>query len=141
MRIHFIVCKLLIHIILPIQFILLLILFCEFISYYFTILIIYHLPIDHSGTHPFHHSYGYPAHLVEVNGKPLIQLVLENLNLDASFFFIVNQQDFDRYHLEEFLYAITNQKSTVIPFDPNVYQNVNHRLQLAKSMIPSDEPV
>ena len=36
-------------------------------------------------------GYTFPKPLIEVNGKPMIQLVVENLNIDAKFIFIVQK--------------------------------------------------
>ena len=51
-------------------------------------------------------EYGYPKPLVEIKGKPMIQLVIENLTKEVSFkkiIFIARQDDCDNYHLDNIL--------------------------------------
>lgn len=40
-----------------------------------------------------------PKPLIDVNGKPMIQVVVENLNIDANFIFIVQKSHYEQYNL------------------------------------------
>jgi HAD superfamily hydrolase (TIGR01509 family) len=51
-------------------------------------------------------GYTFPKPLIEVNGKPMIQLVVENLNIDAKFIFIVQKSQYDEYNLSYLLNLI-----------------------------------
>lgn len=44
-------------------------------------------------------GYTFPKPLVEVEGKPMIQAVVENINIHANFIFIVQQEHFEKYNL------------------------------------------
>jgi len=51
-------------------------------------------------------GYTFPKPLIEVNGKPMIQVVVENLNMDAHFIFIVQQEHYEKYNLKYLLNLI-----------------------------------
>jgi HAD superfamily hydrolase (TIGR01509 family) len=51
-------------------------------------------------------GYTFPKPLIEVNGKPMIQLVVENLNIDANYIFIVQQSHREQYNLDTLLNLI-----------------------------------
>lgn len=51
-------------------------------------------------------GYTFPKPLIEVRGKPMIQVVCENLNVKAKFIFIVQKAHMEKYNLKHFLNAI-----------------------------------
>jgi dTDP-glucose pyrophosphorylase len=51
-------------------------------------------------------GYTFPKPLIEVNGKPMIQVVVENLNIDAHYIFIVQKEHYDKYQLKYMLNMI-----------------------------------
>jgi dTDP-glucose pyrophosphorylase len=51
-------------------------------------------------------GYTFPKPLIEVNGKPMIQVVVENLNIDAHFIFIVQKEHYEKYNLKYLLNLI-----------------------------------
>lgn len=62
-------------------------------------------------------EYGYPKPLIEIMGKPMIQHVIENLthNVDLkSLIFIVNQDDCDKFHLDNTLNLLSPIKPKII---------------------------
>jgi dTDP-glucose pyrophosphorylase len=52
-------------------------------------------------------GYTFPKPLIEVNGKPMIQLVVENLNVEAEYVFIVQKEHYDKYNLQYLLNLIS----------------------------------
>lgn len=48
-------------------------------------------------------GYTFPKPLIDVNGKPMIQVVVENLNLDANFIFVVQKSHREKYNLDTLL--------------------------------------
>ena len=48
-------------------------------------------------------GYSFPKPLIEVDGKPMIQLVVENINIDARFTFIVQKEHYEKYNLKYLL--------------------------------------
>jgi len=51
-------------------------------------------------------GYTFPKPLIDVLGKPMIQLVVENLGLEGKFIFIVQQEHYDQYNLKQMLNLI-----------------------------------
>lgn len=52
-------------------------------------------------------GYSFPKPLIEVNGKPMIQLVVENLNIDAQHIFVVRKEHEERYNIKHLLQLIS----------------------------------
>lgn len=44
-----------------------------------------------------------PKPLIDINGKPMIQTVIDNLNIDANFIFIVQKEHYEKYNLGTYL--------------------------------------
>lgn len=51
-------------------------------------------------------GYVFPKPLIEVKGKPMIQMVVENLNIDGKFIFIVQKEHMEQYQLKALLKLI-----------------------------------
>jgi HAD superfamily hydrolase (TIGR01509 family) len=51
-------------------------------------------------------GYTFPKPLIEVNGKPMIQVVVNNLNIEANFIFIVQKSHREKYNLDTLLQLI-----------------------------------
>ncbi len=51
-------------------------------------------------------GYTFPKPLIDVNGKPMIQVVTENLQMDGRFIFIVQEDHYEKYNLKYLLNAI-----------------------------------
>jgi HAD superfamily hydrolase (TIGR01509 family) len=52
-------------------------------------------------------GYTFPKPLIEIFGKPMIQLVVENLNIDANYIYVVRKDHYDKYNLKNLLNLIT----------------------------------
>jgi len=52
-------------------------------------------------------GYTFPKPLIDINGKPMIQIVVENLNIDARFIYIVRSDHFKKFNLDYLLRLIT----------------------------------
>ena len=48
-------------------------------------------------------GFTFPKPLIEINGKPMIQLVIENLNINAKYIFIVRKEHQKNLILKVFL--------------------------------------
>ena len=58
-------------------------------------------------------GYTFPKPLIEVHGKPMIQLVVENLNIQAYYIFIVQKSHYDQYNLKYLLNLIAPNCSII----------------------------
>lgn len=63
------------------------------------------IPMAGRGTRFMEKGYTFPKPLIEVNGKPMIQVVIENLkpSTDHRFTFICQKEHYDKYSLHELL--------------------------------------
>lgn len=84
-------------------------------------------------------GYTFPKHLIDVNGKPMIQVVVENLNIDANFIYVVRKDHYDKYNLESFLKVLTPNCKIVITY--NVTEGACCTTLLAEKYINNDNPL
>ncbi|MBL7750469.1 MAG: glycosyltransferase family 2 protein, partial [Chitinophagaceae bacterium] len=65
-----------------------------------------------------HAEYQFPKPLVEIDGKPMIQWVYENLseigNKEKKFVFILREEDCTRFHLDQTVNILTDGQASVI---------------------------
>lgn len=65
-------------------------------------------------------EYPFPKPLIEINGKSMIELVIENLSSikeDSKFIFVVKTEDCNKYHLDNVLNLLTDSKCVIIKLD------------------------
>ena len=65
------------------------------------------IPMAGAGSRFQKAGYTFPKPLIEVNNKPMIQLVIENLNLDANYIYVVQKEHREKYNLDSLLNLIT----------------------------------
>ena len=64
------------------------------------------IPMAGLGTRFVEKGYALPKPLIKIFGKPMIQLVVESLELDANYIFIVQKEHRVKYHLDDVLDGI-----------------------------------
>ena len=62
-------------------------------------------------------GYTFPKPLIEVDGKPMIQVVVENLNIDAKHIFIVQKEHYEKFNLKYLLNLITDNNCEIVQVD------------------------
>lgn len=67
------------------------------------------IPMAGAGSRFKDAGYTFPKPLIEINGKPMIQMVVENLNIDSQHIFIVQKEHYERYNLQYVLNLISPQ--------------------------------
>jgi HAD superfamily hydrolase (TIGR01509 family) len=97
------------------------------------------IPLAGAGTRFEKAGYTFPKPLVEVNGKPMIQLVIENLNIDARHIFIVRKEHCDKYNLKSLL-KLLSPNCEVIELD-DITDGAACTALLAKKLINNGEPL
>jgi beta-phosphoglucomutase-like phosphatase (HAD superfamily)/dTDP-glucose pyrophosphorylase len=65
------------------------------------------IPMAGAGSRFSQAGYTFPKPLIEVNNKPMIQLVVENLNVDANYIYVVQKSHREKYNLDTMLNLIT----------------------------------
>jgi HAD superfamily hydrolase (TIGR01509 family) len=65
------------------------------------------IPMAGAGSRFESAGFTFPKPLIEVRGKPMIQVVVENLNIDARYIYIVQKSHFEKFNLDYLLRLIT----------------------------------
>ena len=55
------------------------------------------IPMAGEGSRFKKEGYTFPKPLIDVNGKPMIQCVIENLDFDAHYIFLVRKEHIEKY--------------------------------------------
>jgi HAD superfamily hydrolase (TIGR01509 family) len=97
------------------------------------------IPMAGAGSRFEKAGYTFPKPLIEVNGKPMIQLVVENLNIDARHIFIVQKSHCEKYNLKSMLNTISPD-CKVVEVD-GITEGAACTTLLAKEFIDNDEPL
>jgi HAD superfamily hydrolase (TIGR01509 family) len=84
-------------------------------------------------------NYSFPKPLIDVMGNPMIQMVVENLNIDANYTFIVQKSHREKYNLDALLNLIT-PNCNIVEVD-GVTEGAACTVLLAKEYINNDSPI
>ena len=84
-------------------------------------------------------GYTFPKPLIDVQGKPMIQVVVENLNMDANFIFVVRKEHREKYNLDSLLKLIT-PGCQIVETD-GLTEGAACTALLAKDFIDNDAPL
>ena len=100
------------------------------------------IPMAGAGTRFQQAGYTFPKPLIDVNGKPMIQVVVENLGLDANYIFVVQKEHREKFHLENMLPLIApdGRDCKVVEVD-ELTQGAACTALLAKEYINNDSPL
>lgn len=97
------------------------------------------IPMAGAGSRFESAGYTFPKPLIDVNGKPMIQVVVENLNIDANFIFIVQKKHREKYNLDTLLNLIS-PNCKIIEVD-GLTEGAACTTLLAKDYINNDNPL
>lgn len=97
------------------------------------------IPMAGAGSRFAQAGYTFPKPLIEVNNKPMIQVVVENLNIDAHYIFLVQEDHYVRYNLKQVLNLIA-PGCDIIRVD-GVTSGAAQTTLLAKALIDGDDPL
>lgn len=84
-------------------------------------------------------GYTFPKPLIEVKGKPMIQVIVENLNIDAQYIFIVQKEHYEKYHLKTLL-GLISPNCKIVQVD-SLTDGAACTTLLAKEFIDNDYPL
>tara|TARA_R110000744_G_scaffold294066_1_gene404342 strand:- start:657 stop:2033 length:1377 start_codon:yes stop_codon:yes gene_type:complete len=97
------------------------------------------IPMAGAGSRFQQAGYTFPKPLIEVNNKPMIQVVVENLNIKANFIYIVQKSHREKYNLDTLLNLIT-PGCQVIEVD-GITEGAACTALLSKKYINTDNPL
>jgi HAD superfamily hydrolase (TIGR01509 family) len=84
-------------------------------------------------------GYTFPKPLIEVNGKPMIQVVVENLNINANYIYVVQKSHRHKYNLDSLLNLLT-PNCAIVEVD-GLTEGAACTTLLAKRYIDNDQPL
>lgn len=97
------------------------------------------IPMAGAGSRFQQAGYCLPKPLIEVHGKPMIQVVVENLGLDANYIFVVQKSHREQYNLDTVLNMIASG-CKIIETD-GLTEGAACTALLAKDFIDNDSPL
>ena len=97
------------------------------------------IPMAGAGSRFATAGYTFPKPLIEVNGKPMIQVVVENLNIEANYTFVVRKEHYEKYSLQ-YLLTLIAPGCNIVQVDGLTEGSACTTL-LAKQYIDNDAPL
>ena len=97
------------------------------------------IPMAGAGSRFEQAGYTFPKPMIDVNGKPMIQVVVDSLNIDAKYIYVVQKEHYEKYNLNHFLSLIT-PNCEIVQID-EMTEGAACTTLLAKKYIDNDEPL
>ena len=97
------------------------------------------IPMAGRGSRFSNENYKMPKPLIEINGKPMIKVVVDNLNVEANFIFIVQKKHYEEFNLQSVLNFI--QPNCKIIQTDGVTEGAACTTLLAKEFINTNSPL
>jgi len=97
------------------------------------------IPMAGAGSRFVNAGYSFPKPLIEVKGKPMIQVVVENLNIDANYIYVVQKSHREKFNLDTLLNLIT-PNCTIVQVD-SLTEGAACTALLAKKFIDNGDPL
>jgi HAD superfamily hydrolase (TIGR01509 family) len=99
------------------------------------------IPMAGAGSRFEKAGYTFPKPLIDVRGKPMIQMIVENLSFDSPHTFIVQKLHSEKYNLNSLLPLIVKANNTNIITVDSVTDGAACTTLLAKELINNDNPL
>lgn len=97
------------------------------------------IPMAGAGSRFERAGFTFPKPLIEVNGKPMIQVVVDNINIDANYIYVVQKSHRTQYNLDTLLNLIT-PNCKIVEVD-GLTEGAACTALLAKEFIDNDNPL
>lgn len=97
------------------------------------------IPMAGAGSRFANAGYTFPKPLIEVCGKSMIQVVVENMNIEANYIFLVQKEHFEKYNLKYLLNLIA-PGCKIVQVD-GLTEGAACTTLLAKEYIDNDAPL
>ena len=97
------------------------------------------IPMAGAGSRFQQAGYTFPKPLIDVQGKPMIQVVVDNLNIEATYIYVVQKEHRAKYNLDTLLNLIT-PNCKIVEVD-GITEGAACTTLLAKEFIDNDAPL
>ena len=95
------------------------------------------IPMAGEGSRFASQGYDKPKPLIDVNGVPMIQKVIESLNMEGRYIFLVRKEHIEKYNIDVFLKSIADECEIVIV--DKLTEGAACTALLAEHLIDNDE--
>jgi dTDP-glucose pyrophosphorylase len=75
------------------------------------------IPLGGKSTFFDSNEYQFPKSLIEINGKPMIQVIIEKfmtISDKKQFIFVINREDCDKFHIDSVVSLLTNNEAKIV---------------------------
>jgi len=97
------------------------------------------IPMAGAGSRFEQAGYTFPKPLIEIDGQPMIKFVVDNINMDANYIFIVQKNHYEKYNLQYLLNMIAPD-CKIITID-HVTEGAACTVLLSKNLINNENPL
>ena len=97
------------------------------------------IPLAGRGSRFSDAGYIFPKPLIEINGKPMIQVVIENLNIKANYIFIIQKEHDEKYNLKKVLEIL--KPNCKVVYTEGITEGAACTTLLAKEFIDNEHPL
>jgi dTDP-glucose pyrophosphorylase len=97
------------------------------------------IPMAGAGSRFQQAGYTFPKPLIDVDDKPMIQVIVDNLNIEATYIFVVQKEHREKYNLDTLLNLIT-PGCKIVEVD-GITEGAACTTLLAKEYINNDAPL
>lgn len=97
------------------------------------------IPMAGAGSRFEKMGYSFPKPLIDVKGKPMIQVVVENINIDANYIYVVQKNHREKYNLDTLLNLIT-PNCKIVEVD-GLTEGAACTTLISKNIIDNDNPL
>jgi HAD superfamily hydrolase (TIGR01509 family) len=95
------------------------------------------IPMAGAGSRFANAGFTFPKPLIDVRGKPMVQVVVENMNMEANFIFIVQKEHYEKYNLQYMLQLVA-PGCKIVQVD-GVTEGAACTVLMAKELINNDD--
>ena len=97
------------------------------------------IPMAGAGSRFEKAGYTFPKPLIDVAGQPMIQTVIENLNLQGKYIFLVRKEHYEKYDLKSLLNLIA-PNCEIVQIE-GLTEGAACTVLKAQELIDNDEPL
>ena len=101
------------------------------------------IPMAGNGRRFVEKGYSFPKPLIDVKGIPMIERVVDNLNIFANYIFIIKKEHDDKYNLKNYINDMMDKRcyniKVIVQDEP--LQGAAATVLLAKEYINNDDPI
>ena len=97
------------------------------------------IPMAGAGSRFQQAGYTFPKPLIDVEGKPMIQVIVDNLNIEATYIYVVQKEHREKYNLDTLLNLIT-PNCKIVEVD-GITEGAACTTLLAKEFIDNKQPL